>query len=139
MEKEDEKKPGDDLTIVEIQELWKENRSLWWSRTQTLYVVEAATLWGAYYVYDKSHFGLAAVVLVLGFWVMFVLFLVMHRDLKVHNYFKQRIILANKYGNFGRHLWCLDTKYMVLSVPAVLALTNAVLVVWLLYKVCSLG
>ena len=78
-------------------------------------------------------------VLGLGFWVMFVLFLVMHRDMKVRDYFKERIILASKYGNFGRHLWCLNTGYMVLSVPAVLALTNAGLVVWLLYKGCSLG
>ena len=46
MQKDDNKKHDDNLTIEEVQELWKENRRLWWSRTQTLYAVEAATLMG---------------------------------------------------------------------------------------------
>ena len=139
MKKDDEIKHDENLTIEEVQELWKENRKLFWNRSQTMYVVEAATLWGAYTVYERSYFGFAAVVLGLGFWVMIVLILVMYRDMRQRDYFRDRAKDAGKYGDFGGYFLCLPTSNMVLSVPAVLALTNAGLVVWLLYKGCSLG
>jgi hypothetical protein len=121
-------KTDSNLTIEEIQKLWKENRKVSWSRIQTIYVFEAAVLGGAFIAFlDSKTCMLALVPLFIGLYLMFVMFFAMYRDMQHSDYFRERAIDAGMYGNFKKHLLCWKTGYVVITIPVVLGLVNLVL------------
>ena len=111
------------LSLADIEKLWAENRQLLLGRVQMLTAIEAGVLIAAYTVCKDHHTAVAAVVLWVGVFLLGVMFLIMHRDMQVRDYFREKMEDAGKMGEFKKHL-CGETAYWMLAVPVVLGLVN---------------
>jgi len=111
------------LEASEVEALWKESRAVAWSRIQTAYALEVATLGGAYAALaDHAVFSLA--VLILGSVLLVGLYLVMIRDIQHGRAFKAFLKKRDKMFDFGDYKWGLKTFSLVPLVPLILIFAN---------------
>ncbi|HXZ97247.1 MAG TPA: hypothetical protein VEG37_09420 [Burkholderiales bacterium] len=76
-------------------------------------------------------------ILVLGALFLAGLFLFMRRDLQQGDTFREFLLEKNRMFEFGRRLFGIETKWLLLGVPNVLIVFSVVLVDWLFFhKVC---
>jgi uncharacterized protein YjfI (DUF2170 family) len=112
------------LTTAEVEALWKESRAVAWSRIQTAYGLEVATLAGAYTALsDYTYLSLG--VLILGSALLLSLFLVMSRDIQHGRAFKAFLTKENKMFDFGDYRLGIPTFSLVPLVPLILIFANA--------------
>ena len=124
------------LSVEQVQELWKESRQVAWSRIQTAYLLEVATLAGAYAPF-KDYPLISVEILALGTLLLVGLALIMWRDVQHGAKFKEFLEGEEMMFDFGKHLAGIETRWVVAGVPLALVVGNMVLGVtggWLVLR-----
>jgi len=120
-----------DLEAPEVEALWKESRAVAWSRIQTAYGPEVATLGGAYAAL-KDHPYLSLGALVLGSLPLTLLYLLMTRDVQHGHVFKAFLKKRHKMFDFGPYKCGIETFSLVPWVPLLLIFANiGFVILWL--------
>ena len=117
--------PPDDLKH-EYAKLFYEQNKLLWSRLQTAYLVEAGTLTAFYVLLKDRQPEIALGTCILGSVLLFVLLLILVRDVQFHTAMRQWLPLATispTWRTLG-----IRGKYFAIVIPIVLIVANAILV-----------